>query len=349
MGCGADTTAQELYNKLTTDAQFNVPDIDFSDAEFQIPEQTGDLYDKVTALTTEDLTTRKVDGSGTFDALMESINAHLRSEYETGRITGRDFTEAYIQNTQAALGTATQFLLGKDQAYWQAVMVQLQARTAEIEAVTARVALKEAMLKYMQTKFLTQTAVVDFALKKMQLAIADAEYCIKLEEKLIVEQDRITKEYTNTNILPAQYVGLGYDNDLKKYNLDEIMPLQAEMLGYQMEGVKADTEGKRFNIDYVLPKQLILVGEQAEAQRAQTSDTRSDGSSVVGLLGKQKDLYNQQIISYQRDSEVKAAKIFTDAWITQKTIDEGLLAPYGFTNSSLDTILSALKANNNLN
>jgi hypothetical protein len=45
---------------------------------------------------------------------------------------------------------------------------------------------------------------------------------------------------------------------------------------------------------------------------------------------------------------VKAAKLFTDAWITQKTMDEGLTAPNGFTNSVIDTILSSLRTNNAL-
>ena len=69
---------------------------------------------------------------------------------------------------------------------------------------------------------------------------------------------------------------------------------------------------------------------------------------IRGSVGKQKDLYTQQITSYQRDAEVKAAKLFTDAWITQKTIDEGLLAPGAFRNESVNVILRNIKANNNI-
>lgn len=69
---------------------------------------------------------------------------------------------------------------------------------------------------------------------------------------------------------------------------------------------------------------------------------------MVGSIGKQKALYDQQITSYQRDAEVKAAKIFSDAWITQKTIDEGLTAPSALQNASLDRILTVIKTNNKL-
>ena len=92
----------------------------------------------------------------------------------------------------------------------------------------------------------------------------------------------------------------------------------------------------------------ISVSEQGEAQRAQTMDTRSDGATVAGAMGTQKNLYLQQIDSYKRDAEVKAGKMWTDAWITMKTIDEGLLPPSQFTNENLDAVLNKIKTNNNL-
>ena len=98
----------------------------------------------------------------------------------------------------------------------------------------------------------------------------------------------------------------------------------------------------------VAEMQAVLVKEQGEAQRAQTLDTRSDGATVVGLLGKQKALYDQQITSYKRDAEVKAGKLWVDAWITMKTIDEGLLPPNQFTNTEVNEVLAALKTNNML-
>lgn len=99
----------------------------------------------------------------------------------------------------------------------------------------------------------------------------------------------------------------------------------------------------------ILPAQEKLLIEQMEVQRSQTMNTRSDNvTTVVGAVGKQKDLYTQQIDSYQRDAETKVAKIFSDAWITQKTIDEGLLAPAQFSNANLDEVLIAIRAANAL-
>ena len=115
-----------------------------------------------------------------------------------------------------------------------------------------------------------------------------------------------------------------------------------------------EIEANTAKVNYALTKAklgtenagYITLSEQGEAQRAQTMDTRSDGSTVVGLLGKQKALYDQQITSYKRDAEVKAGKLWIDAWITMKTIDEGLLPPDQFTNTEINEVLATLKTNN---
>lgn len=179
----------------------------------------------VEKLTNDDLTTKVVGGTGIFDVLMTSVKAHIKEEHIAGRITGDQYTKAYIELTSAAISGGIQFLMGRDTAFWQAHLIRNQAINADVQ------------------------------------------------------------------------------------------------------------------------RQLIL--EQVETARAQTLDTRTDGTTpVTGVLGKQKDLYNQQITSYQRDAEVKAAKLFTDAWITQKTLDEGLVAPNGFTNSSVDLVLTKIKTEN---
>ena len=121
-----------------------------------------------------------------------------------------------------------------------------------------------------------------------------------------------------------------------------------QMLPAQKTGQDIANRTAVYNLDMIMPQQHELLVEQTEVQRAQTLDTRSDGITVVGAVGKQKDLYSQQIKSYQRDSELKAAKLFADAWTVQKTVDEGFVAPANFQNPSLDSVLGHIKTNNNL-
>lgn len=278
MSCSAEVEANRLLEELTKGDDFTLPDIDMSGPEWDIPGGDGSpIFGAITKITNESLTTREVGGSGTFDALMESAHNHLKAEFKANRITGGEYTKAYIAMMESCMSNAVQFLLGRDQAYWAAALAQIQA-------VTARVTLATSKAQFVLAKLQALSAKSEYALTKMKIATESETYCAAL-----------------------------------------------------------------FNASQMLPQQLKLLTEQTEAQRAQTLDTRTDGAVVKGSVGKQKELYSQQITSYQRDAEVKASKLFTDAWITQKTIDEGLNPPNGFTNASIDTILTKLKSNNGLN
>jgi len=410
--CGADTAADDIYNKLVDEEDFEFPDIDLSGDEFKIPPATDNpLYDDVDRVSVEELTTRTINGAGVFDALMQATHVHLEKEFNASRISGREYSEVYTASIQSAMGQAVAFLMGKDQAYWQAILVQAQARRAEIEAVTARIQLENTKLEYITLKAGAKIAAADYGMKKLSLALMDVDYCIKLMEKAAITADVESKVYSNTNILPLQrdqleenvnqiraiISGIGWDNQLKQADVEQMLPKRIEMLNSEMESAAIDRDMKQFQMDEVLPWQSLLTREQSEAARAQTLGNRSDGTPVAGvigldnlikhftldhmlpaqhemvqeqvegaraqtldtrtdgttpvagLIGKQKDLYTQQITSYQRDAEVKAAKMFIDSWVTQKTIDEALLAPTSLQNASVDTVMNRVKVNNGLN
>lgn len=409
--CGGTENADTIFDQLTGDDSFDFPDINLSGKSFEIPsEKDNPLYKEVMPVSVEDLTTRVLQGSGVFDAMMDAVSIHLKAQYEADRISGREYADVYTASLQTAMGQAVSFLMGKDSAYWQAVSAQTQARTAEVQAVTARIQLENTKLQYYALKANAKTAAAEYAIKKLQLSLMDQEYCIKVLEKEALGLDIAAKEYTNTHILPAQkeqiqeqtnqtketIIAINWDSkikkfehdtmlpkrslildsevqsaaldrQMKKYTLDNIMPWQKTLTQEQAETARASTMGtrsdgseisgiigwdnktKKFTLENLLPAQRTMLLEQVEGARAQTLNTRTDGTTVVGLVGKQKDLYTQQIESYKRDAETKAAKMFIDSWVTQKTIDEGLSAPGALQNASVDTVMNRIKINNNLN
>jgi hypothetical protein len=189
--------------------------------------------------------------------------------------------------------------------------------TAYWQAVQAQAQAEIARVQLVESRVNLVTAKTRLAIAQLEAANQEANYALT---KMKLSTEDVT-------YCTAQY------------NLDNILPKQASLLDEQIAAAA-------YNVEHILPTQKSLLTEQMESQRANTSNTRSDGvTAVVGLIGKQKDLYTQQITSYQRDAEVKVTKLFTDAWITQKTIDEGLLPPVEFANASLDAILGDLKAN----
>lgn len=277
MSCGANVEGLELLVAINENLNVSMPYVDVTGALFQIPATAlSDMYQEVQEPSNADMTSGVVDGTGTFDVLMASINAHLKDQFDRGRITGAEYTKAYIALTQSAMATAAQFVLTKPQAFWQ-------AQQAQVDAITGRIQLETTRVQHSKAQYETETAGANFALATLKLANESQQFCVY-----------------------------------------------------------------KFQLETLLPAQAALLEEQTEVQRAQTLDTRSDTATVVGLVGRQKALYTQQITSYERDAQTKAAKLFTDAWITQKTIDEGLTAPTGFTNSSVDEVLTAIKTANNL-
>lgn len=321
MSCGAEAEGNSLFQTLTAGVSFEIPQIDVTGPSFQIPGgMDSELYKEVTRIANSELTTTTLDGTGTFDVLMRGFKAHLKEEYNQSRITGAEYTKAYTALVESAMAQGVQFLLGKDASFWQAMSAQIQAITAKLQLETARVRHTTAQLEA-----LNQEAT--FALTKMRLANENMQYCIG--------------KFNHEQMLPAQKTGQDIANRTAVYNLDMIMPLQKV-------GLEHSNSIALYNLQTMLPQQYELLVEQTEVQRAQTLDTRSNGITVVGAVGKQKDLYSQQIKSYQRDSELKAAKLFADAWTVQKTVDEGFVAPANFQNPSLDSVLGHIKTNNNL-
>lgn len=272
----ADQLSSEILNNLTNGLDFSLPDINWDDDKYQIPDSIWEgLKDDLPTITTEELTSRQPRGTGVFDAIMESISNHLKEEYKANRITGAEYTKAYVAMAQAALSNAVQFLLNKDKARWDALAAQMQALLSAVNFNTAKAQYEIARSQALLNKAQYANAVI-------QLAGADAQFA------------QINK------------------------NIEQIT------------------------------HQIDLIDEQMESARAQTLDTRTDNQSVVGSIGKQKELYDQQITAYKRDAELNAAKVFSDAWITQKTIDEGLTAPDMLQNETVNEVLQSIKTNNNI-
>ena len=262
MTCNADTIGKTLFKNLIVGEDFSIPEVDFSDPKWALPASLESaLQSDVKSVELEDLTERRVGGDGSVDALMEFASAHLKEEFDKGRITGAEYTKAYTSIMTAAMQTGLQFLLQRDAVRWAGI-------TAQIQALATRVNLETAKAQFIAAKASVRATEAQYANLVIDLSIKDSNYC--------------------------------------------------------------------------------LIQEQIEAARAQTMETRTDGSPVRGSVGKQKDLYTQQITSYQRSSEINAAQMFKDAWIAHKSIDEGIDTPASFNATSISEVLASIKSKNGL-
>lgn len=326
--CNADTQANALFTSLNTDAP-TVIDSTVGDLSF-IKDTDSDLYSDIASVSIEDLTDCEVDGEGAFDVMMKSVDAHLQKEFKGGRITGDQYAKVYVELVSGVLASATQFVLSKDKVRWDAVSAQYQAQTMAVATITAQVELERARAEANRMSIEAYNASATFALTKLKLATTDAEYCgIQAQTNLYEEQ--LEKERAQT----------------MDTRTDGVTPI-AGILGKQKESLVLDVDTKTYALGNTLPMQLNLISEQRESERAKTMDTRTDGSVVIGSVGKQKDLYTQQIDSFIKDSQYKTAKMYLDGWITQKTLDEGLNAPTQLQNTNVDAVLANFRSETSL-
>ena len=348
------TEAITAFNALIAGITFPVITDNVADASFALPGQTGFLYAAPVALTVDKLTDTTVGGDGVFDKIMTSLRNHLIEEYDNGRITGREYAEVYQALTATALQNAVQFAITADSAAYQNALVQMQARAAEAQAISARAEIIRAKYAVISAIAESENMKANYALTKMQIAVQDIGYS-QVEQQVVlttnqaasVASEKATIDYRLANILPEEKRQMTYtiDNILVK-EYDKLVYEVGTLLVDQHNNLVKDLDIKTYQEDHILPTQKLLMLEQYEVQRAQTLNTRSDNTTtVVGAIGKQKELYTEQISSYVKDARLKAAKFWLDGWITQKSLDEGLIAPTQLTNAEIDEVLVSIKTN----
>ena len=107
-------------------------------------------------LDVKNVTTGTIDGTGTFDVLMQTVFLHLQREYASGRITGDMYAKAYIEIMNNTLAQATQYVVAAFQATANDDLVAAQIRkiNKDIELVTEQIELIDYQGVSEQAKYL---------------------------------------------------------------------------------------------------------------------------------------------------------------------------------------------------
>jgi DNA integrity scanning protein DisA with diadenylate cyclase activity len=95
--------------------------------------------------------------------------------------------------------------------------------------------------------------------------------------------------------------------------------LTAQLLNIPKEGQLIDKQVLKAQSETDFLEQRIFT------EQAQIKDV-VDGASVVGVIGKQKELYQAQADGFVRDAEQKAAKLLVDTWSVRRSTDDGTVA-----------------------
>lgn len=263
-------------------------------------------------------------GTGAFDVLMKAVNKHLEEQYKKQRLSSAEWGKVYIQGIELALTQGANFVIAANTAAWagenskrQAQMLEIQKAlllqdhsTKVLETITAKMGL---------TKMQIDAYVSQGGLVSMKAKIGEIYHDIlakEAQQMLLTEQVDSARAQTKNTLLSGNAVAgsIALDNELKGH--EKLLKIIEQTLRN---------------------KQVILTDEQIDAARAQTKGTITGGvTAVSGILGSQKALYDQQRSSYVHDSMNKAARLLSDAWTTQKTVDDAWVPPNVFLNTKID-------------
>lgn len=227
-----ETRALELLENITQGLDFSIPDVDFNNPIFEFPPELIEALTRVPEPLTEGLlTTRTVGGSGMFDALMDACKSHLQVEYEQGRITGADYTKAYIAMMQGAMQFAVQYLLGRDSAYYGAIGAQVQALVSGIETYNAKVKLAIAQAQAHQNKAQYASSVLSLStIEKQTDLVAEQGTTQQKQQGLLVEQTEQAHAQTSDKRLDGITPVTGYTGNQNKL-------LQQQVIAFKKDSI----------------------------------------------------------------------------------------------------------------
>ena len=133
-------------------------------------------------------------------------------------------------------------------------------------------------------------------------------------------QDQFTKGYITNKDYATVYLGA----------LQSALQQAVAYVGIQEQVAASSTK---------TAAEAALLAQKLITERSQTEDV-IDTVTVLGAVGKQKELQQAQINGFTRDAEQKALKILMDSWnVSRAAIGDALEIPDGARNDDIEEVI----------
>jgi len=252
-----------------------------------------------------DLTTGEAKGSGLYEELMRTSDAHIKQEFEAGRLQGESYAQVYLAAMQANLQAAIQYLLS-------------------YETTNKNLEILEEQIKQNQK----QNELLELQKEQLRIANETAQYNldhilpeqhVQAEKQTIIVTEQSLQAVTQGEILDQQLVTAGKQELL----LDEqILAAEAQTTDPTAGLLKAQFDK--------IQQEIAIGKEKVDTERSQTKETTSDGSTIAGLVGKEKILKSKQADGFDRQAEIQVAKLYADTFGILFSTDQEYVTPQHF-------------------
>jgi hypothetical protein len=276
----------------------------------------------MTQITVTDLTNE--NKSGVFDKLIESLRLVLREEFTSNRITGSDYSKIVASTVDSVLSQSMQFLLQKDQSAKQVEVMEAQRLLAVTQELVVQ---KEILLAQANiTKLDKEIEILEIQKGVMEASVllteAQAAKTEKEVELLDIEKTKTSAEVDLVNASVADTIA-------------KTAMITAQTANVSKEGTLMDKQILKTISETTFLEQRI------KTEKAQISDY-IDGAPVVGILGRQRVLYQAQSDGFKSKAKQDVMQTLVNTWITRRSTDENEDA--NLTNKLNDTYLGAAVA-----
>lgn len=337
-----------------------------------------DTYKDVKPVEMCALTEKVVDGSGAFDQIGTAVLNQLKFGLDTGIIDKSDIRAVYSAGLSEAMQTGLNFVLQKDQAYWQNLAVKSQMINANIQALLAKAELimmpTKVKLAYAQLQAqLRQLDLLNYQIKlaKYQISqttaqtdqireqtaltcqqkkmaaeqLAQTEFDRKLKQEQVTQaqlQNQITAESIAQAKQQTKILNVQVQNGLKDIKIKEAQLIQMRaQLKLQAQQLLKDKEQLALVKAQVASQyaNITALQEQIKVARAQYSDT-INGRPIGGVIGAQIRVNKAQAAGFDKSAFNNFLSQLQSGWSAKKTADIATLSPNAFNALGVDRAIN---------
>ena len=137
-------------------------------------------------------------GTGVFDEIIAAVNGNIKIQFDTGRITGAEYAQAYVASLQSAMSEAMKFVLNKQSIEKDLEVKDIQialsetqlAESAEKWAIQKQVLENQLAMSNVDANYKEANALREMEIRDKQIESAAADIAFNESKKLIMEQTR---------------------------------------------------------------------------------------------------------------------------------------------------------------
>jgi hypothetical protein len=261
-----------------------------------------------------------VTGSGVFDNLMEAVNVHLDAQYNSGRLTGKDYASVYLGALQSTIQQSIAFILGEQTADKQAELLTKQASTEDRKALDIA----------STTTVRNAQSTNDTALKAAQTSVATNQAATELIKAINIAEDTIVKDAQAALIVKQTLTEVNKATDVGSSTSVRNVQSTKDSAIKDAQVAKLGAEKKVLNQKEVT--------EYSQTEKISVGFPATDNS----ILGRQSTLYEEQAKGFKWNADQKYLKTIMDGWAVNIASADG-------TGAGVTAINTTTTGSNDLN